>query len=56
MNKTFTQSIIASQNASHIVSTEAVPSLMAVKMLIRYSQALQVIRFKDFTTCYLLLN
>jgi len=32
------------------------PGLQAVKMLISYSKALQVIHCKEFNTCYIVLN
>jgi hypothetical protein len=32
------------------------PGPQAVKMLISYSKALQVIHFNDFKTCYIVLN
>jgi hypothetical protein len=35
---------------------ESAPGAQAVKMLISYSQALQVIHCSDFKTCYIVLN
>jgi hypothetical protein len=35
---------------------DLLPGTQAVKMLISYSKALQVIHVTDFTTCYILLN
>ena len=35
---------------------ELVPGPQAVKMLISYSQALQVFQCSDFKTCYIVLN
>jgi len=57
MNKTSTRSSIPSQS-THTGNTlrEVIPGMQEVKMLIRYSQALQVIQNNNFPTCYLVLN
>jgi hypothetical protein len=45
---------------SHIADTKKVgvltPGPQAVKMLISYSKALQVVHCSDFKTCYIVLN
>ena len=46
----------ASQVAGNQKVGRLVPGPQAVKMLISYSQALQVIHCNDFKTCYIVLN
>lgn len=36
--------------------SDLIPGDQAVKMLISYSKALQVIKCNDFKTCYIVLN
>jgi len=45
-------SLTANQKRNGVLT----PGPQAVKMLISYSQALQVIQCNDFKTCYLVLN
>ncbi len=47
---------VPSQNANHNKTGVLTPGPQAVKMLISYSKALQVIHCNDFKTCYLVLN
>lgn len=46
----------SSQTASKKRIGYLTPGPQAVKMLISYSKALQVIHCNDFKTCYILLN
>jgi|APIni6443716594_1056825.scaffolds.fasta_scaffold1153475_1 hypothetical protein len=46
----------ASQVADNQKVEHLAPGPQAVKMLISYSQALQVIHCNDFKTCYIVLN
>ena len=46
----------ASQVAENQKVGHLAPGSQSVKMLIRYSQALQVIHCNDFKTCYIVLN
>ena len=45
-------SLIANNNNNRDIT----PGIQAVKMLISYSKALQVIHCSDFNTCYIVLN
>jgi hypothetical protein len=46
----------SSQQASTKTNEGLTPGPQAVKMLISYSKALQVIQCNDFKTCYIVLN
>ncbi len=46
----------SSQIANKNTKGDLTPGLQAVKMLISYSKALQVIHCSDFKTCYIVLN
>jgi hypothetical protein len=46
----------ASQNAHNTKKKDFVPGSLAVKMLISYSKALQILQCSDFKTCYIVLN
>jgi hypothetical protein len=51
-----TLSNLSSQNADKNKKGDITPGTQAVKMLINYSKALQVIHCSDFKTCYIVLN
>jgi len=46
----------SSQNGKQTQKGVLTPGPQAVKMLISYSKALQVIHCNDFSTCYIVLN
>ena len=46
----------SSQVSGKLLKGDVIPGQRAVKMLISYSQALQVIHCNDFKTCYIVLN
>jgi hypothetical protein len=47
---------VPSQTSEKIKIGNPTPGPQAVKMLMSYSKALQVIKCNDFKTCYLVLN
>jgi len=51
-----TLSNLPSQTADKNRKGDLTPGTQAVKMLISYSNALQVIHCSDFATCYIVLN
>ena len=56
MIKISTLQIDPSQLADQKITRVLTPGPQAVKMLISYSKALQVIHCNDFKTCYIVLN
>jgi len=51
-----TLSNLSSQTAEKNKNGDLIPGTQAVKMLISYSNALQVLHCSDFKTCYIVLN
>ena len=47
---------VSSQTADKKRNRNLIPGPQAVKMLISYSKALQVIQCSDHQTCYIILN
>ncbi len=56
MIKSYTLSNDSTQATDKKELKDFTPSLPAVKMLVSYSKALQVVHCIDFETCYIVLN